>query len=186
MKKMLIDKNSGQLTLAYQQPSPNYNERPDPTDIELLVIHNISLPPGQYGDKNIQDFFCNRLDYSKHPYFLEIKDLCVAPHLLIKRDGEIVQFVPFHKRAWHAGRSIFEGRIECNDYSIGIELEGDDETPYTDMQYAALVEVTQCIMHSYPTINKQRIVGHQHIAPNRKTDPGSAFDWQRYLQKLAD
>ena len=186
MKKMLIDKNSGHLSLALQQPSPNYNERPDSTDIGLLVIHNISLPPGQYGDENIQDFFCNRLDHSKHPYFSQIKDLCVAPHLLIKRGGEVIQFVPFHKRAWHAGRSVFEGRIECNDYSIGIELEGSDEIPYTDAQYAALAEVTQCIMLSYPTINKKRIVGHQHVAPSRKTDPGPAFDWPRYLQQLEE
>lgn len=174
----------GRLIEAIWTPSPNFGPRPDPEDISLLVIHNISLPPGQYGTGCVSRFFCNELDATEHPYFEEIADLQVSSHLLIERDGTLVQFVPFTGRAWHAGRSEFAGRPECNDYSIGIELEGTDTDPYTDKQYDVLVEVTEALMRSYPAITVGRITGHEHIAPGRKTDPGPAFDWQKYRNLL--
>ncbi|MBV1787114.1 1,6-anhydro-N-acetylmuramyl-L-alanine amidase AmpD [Marinobacterium sp. D7] len=164
--------------------SPNCNERPQ-AEISLLVIHNISLPPGQFGGAGIRQLFTNCLDPDEHPYYREIHQLEVSAHLLIDRAGSITQFVPFDKRAWHAGRSSFQGREACNDFSIGIELEGDDDTPYSDSQYAVLVEVTRALMASYPAIKPERICGHSDIAPGRKTDPGSAFDWQRYRQAIA-
>ncbi|MFC6669541.1 1,6-anhydro-N-acetylmuramyl-L-alanine amidase AmpD [Marinobacterium aestuariivivens] len=167
-------------------PSPNFNERPDGVEISLLVIHNISLPPGQFGGGCIERFFCNRLDREAHPYFRSIEGLEVSAHLLIERSGEIVQFVPFDKRAWHAGRSSFCGRDNCNDFSIGIELEGTDDEPYTDHQYRVLVEVTRELQGRYPRITTDRIRGHSDIAPGRKTDPGPAFDWGRYRSLLGE
>ncbi len=164
-------------------PSTNYNERPS-VDVSMLVIHNISLPPNQFGGSYIEDFFCNQLDCNGHPYFQEIKDLQVSAHLLIRRDGELVQFVPFNKRAWHAGRSEFNGETECNDFSIGIELEGSDDIPFEDAQYQTLTHVTQAIMQAYPQLIVERIVGHSDIAPGRKTDPGRCFDWQKYKNIL--
>lgn len=166
--------------------SPNCNERPDAQDISLLVIHNISLPPGQFGSGCIREFFCNRLDYSSHSYFAQLVDLQVSAHLLIERDGQLLQFVPFCNRAWHAGESLFEGRSNCNDFSIGIELEGTDDDPYTDSQYESLVAVTCLLMEAYPAITTQRIVGHSDIAPGRKTDPGPAFDWARYRGRIIE
>lgn len=154
--------------------SENYNERPD--KIELIVIHNISLPPKKFGGNEIIDFFCNQLDCNSHPYFLKIKNLKVSSHLLIRRDGEIIQFVDFDKRAWHAGVSSFAGKPQCNDFSIGIELEGADDIEYTDAQYLALNKVNKLLMETYPVKN---IVGHSDIAPGRKTDPGQSFDWVR-------
>ena len=159
--------------------SPNFNERPNGAEVSLLVIHNISLPPGQWGGHNIEQFFCNRLDVCQHPYFDSIKDLRVSAHLLIDRQGEVVQFVSFDARAWHAGQSVFAGVENCNDFSIGIELEGTDEQPYTDVQYDNLAAVIRCLMRHYPAITPQRVVGHSDIAPARKTDPGRAFEWQR-------
>ena len=179
----MID-DHGWLVDASIMPSPNHNERSNPLDVSLLVIHNISLPPQQFGNAYICDFFTNCLDVSEHPYFKEIAELQVSSHLLIDRSGKITQFVPFDKRAWHAGNSCFDGIDNCNDYSIGIELEGADEIPYTDEQYQSLVVVTQLLMAHYPTITKQRIVGHSEISPGRKTDPGPAFDWQRYFLDL--
>ncbi|WP_020207951.1 1,6-anhydro-N-acetylmuramyl-L-alanine amidase AmpD [Gilvimarinus chinensis] len=164
--------------------SPNYGERPDGVDISLLVIHNISLPPGEYENGCIQRFFTNKLDADAHPYFAEIAHLQVSAHALITRSGELIQFVDLNKRAWHAGRSCFAGVEECNDYSIGIELEGTDCDPYTDAQYRTLSQVTQAIMHHYPSITLDRITGHSDIAPGRKTDPGESFDWTRFLQAL--
>lgn len=152
--------------------------------MDLLVIHNISLPPEQFGGSWIEDFFLNRLDPDGHPYFREIQSIRVSAHFLIKREGEILQFVPLHRRAWHAGKSCFQGRDCCNDYSIGIELEGADAIPYTDPQYQSLVNLSKTIMGKFPAINKERITGHEHIAPNRKTDPGPAFDWTRYFSLL--
>ena len=175
---------SGQLEGATLCPSPNFNQRPANTEISLLVIHNISLPPGQFGGGHIEAFFCNRLDVPQDPYFQTISDLCVSAHLLIDRKGDVTQFVGFDARAWHAGRSIFEGLAECNDFSIGIELEGEDDRPYTDQQYQSLALVTQAIMQAYPNITPDRITGHCDIAPGRKTDPGSAFDWHRYKSTL--
>lgn len=175
---------NGWLCHAKKIPSPNFDERSHSDDISLLVIHNISLPPEQFGGGYIEQFFCNQLDKSAHPYFANICDLTVSSHLLITREGELIQFVPFEKRAWHAGASSFEGREKCNDYSIGIELEGADTIAYTAGQYTALSQVTQKIMQAYPAITKARITGHSDIAPGRKTDPGEAFDWPRYMSRL--
>ena len=176
--------NKGWLTNVCHHPSPNYNQRPDSNDISLLVIHNISLPPEQFEGEWISDFFCNRLDSSAHPYFKTIAELKVSSHLLIRRSGEIIQFVSFHDRAWHAGESVFEGRNNCNDYSIGIELEGSDHQPFEKDQYRALAEITQLLQNHDPMINKQCIAGHSDIAPGRKTDPGPLFDWDYFRSLL--
>jgi len=165
--------------------SPNFDDRPANMDISLLVIHSISLPPGQFGTGCVQDFFQNRLDVSAHPYFEGIANLRVSAHCLIERGGEITQFVPFNKRAWHAGVSSFQGRSNCNDFSIGIELEGTDDTPYTDMQYSVLVELSKYLLVNYPGITLDGIVGHSDIAPGRKTDPGAAFNWPQFKSRLA-
>lgn len=175
----------GWLKNARAVPSPNFNARPPGADISLLVIHNISLPPGQFAGNDVEQFFCNRLDCSAHPYFAQIADLKVSSHLFIRRDGEVVQFVSLFERAWHAGRSDFEGQVECNDYSIGVELEGADDLQYSEAQYARLIELSRQLMVLFPAITADRIVGHNHIAPGRKTDPGPAFDWQFYLSHLA-
>ncbi len=159
--------------------SPNCDERPAENEIDLLVVHNISLPPNRFGGGYIQDFFQNKLDISADPYFEEIKELQVSSHLLIERTGKLIQFVPFNKRAWHAGESCFDGRQRCNDFSIGIELEGSDEIEYTDAQYRVLRAVILCLQMTYPGLSGGNIVGHSDIAPGRKTDPGSAFDWTR-------
>lgn len=174
----------GWLEGATRRPSPNFNQRPMEAGVSLLVIHNISLPPGEYGGSHICDFFGNCLDVAAHPYFREIAQLQVSAHLLIDRQGEVTQFVSFEDRAWHAGQSCFAGAENCNDFSIGIELEGADESPYTDAQYQTLHHVTRLLQQHYPAITKQRIVGHSDIAPGRKTDPGPAFDWDRYLNEL--
>ncbi|MDD1782280.1 1,6-anhydro-N-acetylmuramyl-L-alanine amidase AmpD [Enterovibrio sp. ZSDZ35] len=174
------------LESAVYLPSPHFNERPDPQDVSLLVVHNISLPPSQFGGPYIEQFFQGNLTSKDHPYFDEIRHLEVSAHCLIKRDGSVVQFVPFDKRAWHAGVSCFEGREQCNDYSIGIELEGTDDLPYTDAQYRMLTSVTDALLHQYPNLTESRITGHEHIAPGRKTDPGLSFNWQRYLHALHD
>ena len=150
----------------------------------MIVIHGISLPPGDYGGPHIESLFTNTLDWNEHPYFLEIRGLEVSSHLLIRRDGEIVQFVPFGRRAWHAGASSFRGRECCNDFSIGIELEGTDDEPYTDRQYDELSAVIRAIMAAYPGISARRIAGHCDIAPGRKTDPGPAFDWLRLYDDI--
>lgn len=163
--------------------SPHCDERPEKVEIDMIVIHGITLPPGQFGTNFIEDFFCGKLDYSLHPYFLTIKDLRVSSHLLISRVGEITQFVPFSKRAWHAGQSIFQGRTNCNDFSIGIELEGTDDLPYEKEQYHQLAKVIKFLMKTYTKITPERIVGHSDIAPGRKTDPGPNFDWG-YLKEL--
>lgn len=175
---------NGQLTQAAQCPSPNVNQRPNKADICLLVIHNISLPPGEFGTGCVQQFFQNQLNVEEHPYFQEIEGLQVSSHLLIERNGEVTQFVNFDDRAWHAGVSSFEGREACNDFSIGIELEGTDDTPYADEQYQSLLAVAKAIMKAYPRITLDRVVGHCDIAPGRKTDPGAAFDWQWFRQQL--
>ncbi len=174
----------GWLQGAERCPSPNCNERPEGAAISLLVIHNISLPPGEFGGSSVREFFCNELDCDAHPYFDQLRDLRVSAHLLIERDGAIVQFIPFEQRAWHAGDSCFEGRDNCNDFSIGIELEGSDDAAYTEAQYASLVRVTQALMQAYPAITAERIAGHSEIAPGRKTDPGPAFDWSSYRSLL--
>ncbi len=161
-------------------PSPNYNQRPNGCAIDLLIIHNISLPAGQFGGGHIEALFTNQLDPSCHPDFTDLDGLHVSAHLLIDRKGVVTQFVPFNLRAWHAGESSFAGRTNCNDFSIGIELEGTDTEPFTDSQYACLARVTARLCSDFPGIVPKRIVGHSDVAPTRKTDPGPAFDWHRY------
>lgn len=174
----------GWLKQARHCPSPHFNERPVDADISLLVVHNISLPPGEFGGPYIEQFFQGHLTSKAHPFFDEIRDMQVSAHCLVKRTGEVVQFVSFNQRAWHAGVSSFEGREQCNDFSIGIELEGTDDLPYTDAQYQTLVAVTHAIMSTYPNITPARVTGHEHIAPGRKTDPGSSFCWNRLKAEL--
>ena len=164
--------------------SPNFNNRPIEEEIKLIIIHSISLPPKMYGKTYVEDFFMNKLNISDHDYFNEIKDLKVSSHIYIKRDGEIIQFVPFNKRAWHAGISSYDGVDNCNDYSIGIELEGTDNSEFTDQQYNCLMEISKLLILNYPNLCKERIVGHSTIAPNRKTDPGSFFNWSKLLDNL--
>ncbi|MBS0290375.1 MAG: 1,6-anhydro-N-acetylmuramyl-L-alanine amidase AmpD [Proteobacteria bacterium] len=178
---MIIDLQSGLVKNIPYFPSPNFNERPANQVIDLLVIHNISLPPGEFGGDHVKAFFHNKLDIQSHPYFKEIANLKVSSHLFIRRTGDILQFVPLTKRAWHAGESTFKGRKNCNDYSIGIELEGTDKIPYTALQYEKLTQITVAIMQCFPHITPDKIVGHSDIAPSRKTDPGAAFDWQQYM-----
>lgn len=186
---MIINPESGLLADARVVLSPNADDRPDGSDISLLVIHSISLPPGEFEHSHhnrwIERFFCNDLPADAHPYFAEICDLTVSAHALVKRDGEIVQFVPFHKRAWHAGESSYQGRPRCNDYSIGIELEGTDASEFTDAQYQQLASLSASIRRLYPDI-MDHITGHSDIAPGRKTDPGSGFDWQRLKRLIAE
>jgi AmpD protein len=174
----------GVLDGAKQIASPNFNVRPADTEIQLIVIHNISLPPSQFGGGYIQQFFQNQLDWSVHPYFQTIEGMQVSTHLLILRTGEVIQFVNFNHRSWHAGRSSYLGLKECNDYSIGIELEGSDDLPFEAAQYQALVEVVKILRKAYPKI-KNHIAGHSDIAPKRKTDPGPYFDWQLFRDSLS-
>jgi len=159
--------------------SPNCDARPDPADISLLVVHAISLPPGQFGGRWIDRLFTNSLDPRAHPYFAKIHELKVSSHLCIFRDGTVRQYVPFDRRAWHAGESSFDGRKRCNDFSVGIELEGCDDRPFDARQYRRLGEIARALMRAYPAITPSRIVGHSDIAPGRKTDPGPRFDWIR-------
>ena len=174
----------GLLSTATFIKSPFYNRRPVEADISLLVIHCISLPEGQYGTEHIKNLFTGCLDYTADPSFVDLQGLEVSAHCVIRRDGSIEQYVPFTKRAWHAGISNFEGVAGCNDFSIGIELEGTDCSAYTELQYQALVDVTLQIQQQYPLITKQRIVGHSDIAPGRKTDPGSEFNWHSFKLRL--
>lgn len=174
----------GWLSEANRCPSPNYNQRPEGEVPSLLVIHNISLPPGRYGGGYIEAFFQNRLDISVDPYFEEIADMQVSAHFLIDRAGLVTQFVSCLDRAWHAGASHFCGRENCNDFSIGIELEGQDAEAYTTEQYQSLSDVTHAIIEAYPDINVEQVVGHCDIAPERKTDPGPAFDWERFRNSI--
>jgi len=180
---MKINLEEGLLHPVRFLPSPHWDERPAKTIIDMVVIHAISLPPGQWTPHYIEQFFCNQLDVSAHDYFKTIASLRVAAHLLIDRQGQITQFVPFIKRAWHAGHSCFEGRSNCNDFSIGIELIGTDEIAFEDSQYRTLAEVLHLLMIAYPAIRTERIQGHSDIAPGRKTDPGPFFDWT-YLKTL--
>jgi AmpD protein len=173
------------LNTVRQVSSSNCNQRPDETDINLLVIHNISLPAGEFGGDCVERLFTNCLDFEKHPDFDSLRELHVSSHFFIDRGGDITQFVPMNLRAWHAGQSCFNGRKECNDYSIGVELEGTDDCMYTAEQYQALISLTKQITSLYPAITPDRIVGHSDIAPGRKTDPGAAFDWVLYKSALA-
>jgi len=172
----------GWLSGVRRVASPNHDARPPETPIELLVIHSISLPPNEYGGDAIERFFTNSLDHSGHPYYEQLKGVRVSSHFLVRRDGRIVQFVPCSKRAWHAGASNWRGRARCNDFSIGIELEGSDFEPYTELQYSALARLTRCLKRAYPI---RDIAGHSDIAPERKTDPGPFFDWEKFHKLLA-
>lgn len=162
-------------------PSPNFDRRPARTPVTLLVIHSISLPPGEFGGAGIRQLFTNRLDCSVHPYYSRLAGLRVSTHFLVRRDGSVHQFVGCGCRAWHAGVSQWQGRARCNDYSIGIEMEGCDDMPFEPSQYVALIRLTRCLKRYYPIC---QIVGHADIAPGRKTDPGPQFDWTRYLAQI--
>lgn len=181
---MIINTKSGLLDNARQISSENFDQRPDDRPIRLIVVHNISLPPGEFGGPYISQLFTNQLDKDQHPYFAEIYQLRVSSHLLIRRDGEIIQYVPFHQRAWHAGASEYCGEARCNDFSIGIELEGADDIPYEPAQYQQLAELVSELRRCYPDITKDAITGHSDIAPGRKTDPGPAFDWDHLTQLI--
>ena len=202
-QQFCINLHTGIVEGARFSPSPHFDERfsesiesvsdeskstdsetVDSKQIDLLVIHNISLPPRQFGGPYIDDFFAGELDPDEHPFFEEISGVRVSSHLLIRRTGEVVQYVPLHKRAWHAGVSSFEGREKCNDFSIGIELEGADDIPFEEAQYEALAKITRLLLKAYPSMNQERITGHSDIAPGRKTDPGPAFNWKRYFELL--
>ncbi len=195
--KKTIEIQSGWLSNARQVISPNYNQRPEGASVRLIVLHNISLPPAFSPQdfeppaldhifshsRYVEDFFQNKLDSTLHPYFEIIKDMKVSAHLLIARSGEVIQFVSFDERAWHAGRSCYLGVQECNDYSIGIELEGADDLPFTEAQYAALAEIIPAIQQAYPE-TQNHLAGHSDIAPGRKTDPGVHLDWMRIRSSL--
>jgi AmpD protein len=172
---------AGIVRAAAQVPSPNCDERPDGATITLLVVHNISLPPGRFGGPGIVDLFTNRLDPAAHPYYATIAGSRVSAHFLIRRDGKLIQFVPCGRRAWHAGESRWRGRRRCNDFSIGIELEGTDERPYAGAQYAILARLTRALLRRYPIT---AIAGHRDISPGRKSDPGPAFDWEGYRRRI--
>lgn len=188
MKNQLtVDLKTHILSGAHFIQSPNYDERPTNVPVELIVIHGISLPPGRFGGEGVQQLFTNRLDQKEDPYYRKIEGLKVSSHLFINRWGQVTQFVPFDKRAWHAGLSSFAGREKCNDFSIGIELEGTDHQPYTASQYEALEQTLQALLKAYPTIDKHNIKGHNDIAPKRKTDPGKYFMWsavERFVEKV--
>ena len=171
--------------IAYDfYPSPNCDDRPDNMEPDTVVIHAISLPPGEYGGDGIIDFFLNRIEESADPYYANIYHLRVSSHFLVRRDGQILQFVPVARRAWHAGESEFQGRHAVNDFSIGIELEGTENSAYESAQYESLTVLTRLLMNTYPAITLDRIVGHSDIAPGRKTDPGPYFDWRRFRNRL--
>lgn len=180
-RRLEVD-SAGCVPAATQIPSPNCDARPPGARISLVVIHGISLPPGEFGGDGIVRLFTNRLDAAAHPYFTTVAEVEVSAHFLIPRDGALVQFVRCDERAWHAGASTWQGQPRCNDYSIGIELEGADDVPYTDAQYAMLARLTRALRRRYPIAD---VVGHSDIAPGRKTDPGPAFDWARYRRLAA-
>jgi len=177
MEKTIYTIQHGLLKNSLFKASPNKNARPNTQDIRLIIVHGISLPPEGFGNHCIDDFFLNKLNPEEHPYFKEIGHLQVSAHLLIRRDGSITQFVPFNERAWHAGVSTFNGKENCNDFSIGIELEGTDQLAYTEAQYLELSRCCRSLIKNYPLITKKNIVGHCDVAPGRKTDPGESFDW---------
>ncbi len=180
-----INPATGVLSPGRFFPTTHCDDRPANMLIDMIVIHGISLPPGEFGSSYIEQFFCGSLPIAMHPYFATIATLKVAPHLFIDRLGVITQFVPFHKRAWHAGLSSFKEKENCNDFSIGIELEGTDDLPYERIQYQVLAPLIALLMRTYPAIISERIVGHSDIAPNRKTDPGPFFDWMHLKDLLS-
>jgi AmpD protein len=182
---VILDPSTGWLRGVRRVPSPNFDPRPPGAAIELIVVHGISLPPGRFGGEWIDRFFCNELPADADPYFAEIHAMTVSSHVLIGRDGALTQYVPFTARAWHAGKSLYCGRTSCNDFSVGIELEGTDDVPYADAQYESLAELIRVLKAGYASLRSADVVGHSDIAPGRKTDPGPAFDWPRLRNLLA-
>jgi AmpD protein len=182
---MEVDPRSGVLTTARQIASPNCDARPPGVTADLIVVHGISLPPGEFGGPWIDRLFTNVLPADAHPYFAEVASLRVSSHLCIRRDGGVTQYVKFHERAWHAGQSSWEGRSACNDFSIGVELEGADTVPYEPSQYRALAQVVAALCRAYPVLSPDRLVGHSDVSPGRKTDPGPAFDWAHARRLIA-
>jgi AmpD protein len=185
MAELHIDPESGLLRGARQIESPNRDSRPDGVEADLIVVHGISLPPGEFGGPWIDRLFTNDLPPEVHPYFAEVAGRRVSAHLFIARDGGVTQYVPFGERAWHAGRSSYEGREACNDFSIGVELEGADTVAYDDRQYHALAAVVAALCKAYPKLSTSRLAGHSDVAPGRKTDPGEAFEWPRARRLIA-
>ncbi|HAO32822.1 MAG TPA: 1,6-anhydro-N-acetylmuramyl-L-alanine amidase AmpD [Candidatus Competibacter sp.] len=183
---MRVDPATGLLDAARFRPSPHCDDRPADVAVDLIVVHGISLPPGDFGGPWIDALFTHALDPDAHPYFQTLAGLRVSAHLLVRRNGELLQYVPFHRRAWHAGESVYAGRCRCNDFSIGIELEGTDQLPYDDRQYPRLAAAITALRAAYPTLHPDRLAGHSDIAPGRKTDPGPSFDWNRLRRLLAD
>jgi AmpD protein len=179
-----IDAVTGLIRGVRQVLTPNFDARPANTPPELLVVHGISLPPGEFGGPWVERLFTRDLRPDAHPSFAERASLRVSAHVFIRRDGQLVQFVPFGQRAWHAGVSQYQGRSACNDFSVGVELEGTDEVPYTDAQYERLAELAAALLATYPSMSAERIVGHSDVAPGRKTDPGAVFDWGRLREGL--
>lgn len=173
-----IDIETGLMCEAKRIMSPNCDERPKNEPISLVVVHGISLPPNQFGGQGVEQLFTNQINPEEHPYYKNLEGLKVSAHLFIRRDGEIIQFVPFNKRAWHAGVSEFKGQERCNDFSIGIELEGTDDIAYTEIQYQVLAKSIKALWQAYPDLKMDNVVGHSDIAPGRKTDPGVAFSWE--------
>jgi AmpD protein len=172
----------GRASIARQVRSPNCDARPAATDVTLVVVHGISLPPGRFGGRAVQQLFTNTLDTRAHPYYAALAGLRVSAHFFIRRDGSLIQFVPCAMRAWHAGVSCWKGRERCNDFSVGIEMEGTDDTPYAAAQYAMLARLVKALMRRYPIAD---VVGHSDVASGRKTDPGQAFDWPRLHRLIA-
>ena len=179
-----IDLNTHLLKNVSYVASPNHDERPNHINPELIVVHGISLPPQQFGGPGVVQLFTNQLNPLEHPYYAQIHQLKVSAHVFIRRDGQVIQFVPFHLRAWHAGLSNFKGRERCNDFSVGIELEGTDELPYEPIQYEQLAQIILALRAAYPTIKAENLVGHNDISPGRKTDPGEHFCWQTLQSSL--
>jgi AmpD protein len=184
-KSLRVDASTGLLLNVRQVLSSHFEPRPNGITPDLIVVHGISLPPGEFGGPWIDRLFTGNLPPDAHPYFRAMAVGRVSAHALVRRDGEIVQYVPFGERAWHAGRSEYCGRLECNDFSIGIELEGTDDVPYEAAQYESLAALIKALLNAYPTLNREHIVGHSDVAPGRKTDPGQSFDWQRLRAALA-
>jgi AmpD protein len=182
---VIVDPATGWVEGVRRVVSPNYDERPAAAKLDLIVVHGISLPPGEFGNGWIDRFFCNDLPTDAHPYFATICNATVSAHLMVARDGTPTQYVPLHRRAWHAGKSEYCGRNACNDFSVGIELEGTDDVEYTSEQYRVLAELIVAVRHAYPSLAHAEIVGHSAIAPGRKTDPGPAFDWTELRRRLA-
>jgi AmpD protein len=180
-----IDLDNGLMRGARQVASPNHDSRPPGIEADLIVVHGISLPPGEFGGPWIDRLFTNTLPPEVHPYFAEVSPLRVSSHVVIERDGAVTQYVRFTKRAWHAGKSSYLGREACNDFSVGVELEGADTLPYEAAQYTALAQVVAALCAAYPRLSPDRVVGHSDIAPGRKTDPGPAFDWPRARRLIA-